>query len=151
MSKDKTVVNQEAKDVLVALTNNDDYVQTLPINQLNFDEAVERMFIHRQSGNKKGVQNCAYHIARVESRDWFDFGVLENVDHSEDGKGVVIMNGDGLTIQCNTTDKTFRMYPQLKTLQAKAEKLDKKIYLKTSAFGEWSNTEWFDMIQVAFV
>jgi len=147
----KTVVNKEAKDVLVALTNNDNYVQTLSVSQLNFDEAVERMLTHHLSGNKKGVINCAYHIARIEARTWFDFGVLESVDHSEDGKGVVITSSDGVIVQCNTTDKTFRMYQQLVTLKSRAEQLDKKVYLRTSAFGEWSSAEWFDMIQVAFI
>jgi len=144
------VINKEAKDVLVALTNNDNYVQSLSVNQLNFDEAVNRMLTSHQSGNKKGVVNCAYHIARIESRSWFDFGLLTNVKHSEDGKGVIITNDSDMSIQCNVTDKTFKMYPQLVQLIQKAEELDKKVYLKTSAFGDWSNTEWFDMIQVSF-
>jgi hypothetical protein len=144
------VITKEANDVLVALTHDDNYVQSLPVSQLDFDEAVNRMLTSHQSGNKKGVVNCAYHIARIESRRWFNFGLLTNVKHSEDGKGVIITNDSDMSIQCNITDKTFKMYSQLVQLIQKAKELDKKVYLRTSAFGEWNNNEWFDMIQVSF-
>ena len=138
------------KEVLTALDSVENHSDSLPVGNLNFEEAAERMMLSHKKGNKKGVVNCAYHIARIESRTWFDFGLLKKVGHSADGRGVVITNKGGSTLQCNTTDKTFRMYEQLVTLKSRAEAINKDVYLQTSAFGDWAANEWFDMVQVSF-
>jgi len=138
------------KEVLTALDNVENHSDSLPISNLNFEEAIERMIAKHLKGDKKSVVNCAYHIARIESRKWFNFGVLEDISHSEDGRGVVIINKNGLTLQCNTTDKTFNMYANLIRFKSRADAIKKDVVLQTSAFGDWDPSEWFDMIQVSF-
>ena len=89
-------------------------------------------------------------IERQMEGGFLEFGqiVTSGVNVTTRGLQAYLSNYKKQTVKMNVNKFTLNVMPDLFKAQLIAEAQGKKLYLFTSAFGAYKNTEWFDTIYV---
>jgi len=122
--------------------------QILPLNVLSVQACIAALNHANKEGDEKKLAQCTARLEHIVNKRKLDnFGILINSHISECEGYAEIVNDNGEIRK--STDLDFLKI--LKTIRKVAEDNDLSIVIETAAYGNWSNSKWFDTIAITLV